>query len=125
MEPSNIAQATQPSSGFNFRDFLSFRTMITLQIIQIVYAVVAALITLASLATMFRGHSNDGFGELGGGGFGGGGLSPFSLLGGGGFFGGLIMLVVGNVAWRIWCELVIIFFRINKTLNNIEVNTKV
>jgi hypothetical protein len=119
MEQSNIAQAPQPSSGFNLRDFLSFRTMITLQIIQIVYAVVAVLITLASLAAMFGGRSHEGFGELGGGGF-----SPFSLLGGGGFFGGLVMLVVGNVAWRIWCELVIIFFRINKTLNNIEINTK-
>ena len=120
MEQSNIAHAPQPSSGFNLRDFLSFRTMITLQIIQIVYAVVAILITLASLAAMFGGHSSGGFGE-----YGGGGLSPLGLLSGGGFFGGLIMLIVGNVGWRIWCELIIIFFRINKTLNNIEINTKV
>ncbi|MBN8854192.1 MAG: DUF4282 domain-containing protein [Sphingobacteriales bacterium] len=120
MEQTNVAPASQPSSGFNLRDFLSFRTMITLQIIQIVYVVVAILITLASLATMFGGRSHEGIGE-----YGGGGLSPFSLLGGGGFFGGLIMLIVGNVAWRIWCELIIIFFRINKTLNNIEINTKV
>ena len=96
--------------------------MITLQIIQIVYAVVAVLITLASLATMFSGgRSRGGFDEFGGG----GGFSPFSMLGGGGFLGGLIMLIVGNVAWRIWCELIIIFFRINKTLNNIEINTKI
>ena len=74
--------------------------MITLQIIQIVYAVVAVLITLASLATMFGGRSR-GFDEFGGG----AGFSPFSLLSGGGFIGGLIMLIVGNVAWRIWCEL--------------------
>lgn len=120
MEQTNIAPATQPSSGFNWKDFFSFRTMITLQIIQIVYAVVAILITLASLAAMFGGRHNDGFSE-----FGGGGLSPLSMLTGGGFFGGLIMLIVGNVGWRIWCELIIIFFRINKTLNNIEINTKV
>ena len=122
MEQTNIAPASQPSSVFSSRDFFSFRTMITLQIIQIVYGVVAVLITLASLATMFGGHSHDsGFGEFGGG----GGFSFFSMLGGGGFFGGLIMLIVGNVGWRIWCELIIIFFRINKTLNNIEINTKV
>ena len=122
MEQTNIAPAPGANPGFNWRDFLSFRTMITLQIIQIVYAVVAVLITLASLATMFGGgHSRGGFEDFGGG----GGFSPFSLLGGGGFLGGLIMLIVGNVAWRIWCELIIIFFRINKTLNNIEVNTKI
>ncbi|MDO6429201.1 DUF4282 domain-containing protein [Flavitalea sp. BT771] len=121
MEQTNIAPATGANPGFNWRDFLSFRTMITLQIIQIVYVVVAVLITLASLAAMFSGsRSRGGFEE-----FGGGGLSPFSLLGGGGFIGGLIMLIVGNVAWRIWCELIIIFFRINKTLNNIEINTRI
>ncbi|HVW62768.1 MAG TPA: DUF4282 domain-containing protein [Puia sp.] len=120
MEQTNIAPAQGTNPGFNWRDFFSFRTMITLQIIQIVYAVVAVLITLASFATMFGGSRSRGFDELGGGGF-----SPFSLLGGGGFIGGLIMLVVGNVAWRIWCELIIIFFRINKTLNNIEINTKI
>ena len=75
MEQTNIAPTPGASSGFNWRDFLSFRTMITLQIIQIVYAVVAVLITLGSLATMFGGRSRGGFDEFGGGGF-----SPFSLL---------------------------------------------
>lgn len=89
--------------------------MITLQIIQIVYIVIAILISLASLATMFGGRSGD-LGSYGG---------PMTMFTGGGFVGGLIMLIIGNIGWRIWCELVIVFFRINKTLNNIEINGKI
>ena len=114
MEPTNIAPASPASQGFNFKDFISFRTMITLQIIQIVYVVIAILITIGALFTMFGGHSSDY----------GGGYGPMSMLGGG-FFGGLVFLVVGNIAWRMWCELIIVFFRINKTLNNIEANGRI
>ena len=114
MEPTNIAPATPASQGFNFKDFISFRTMITLQIIQIVYVVIAILITIGALFTMFGGHSSDY----------GGGYGPMSMLGGG-FFGGLVFLVVGNIGWRMWCELIIVFFRINKTLNNIEANGRI
>ena len=89
--------------------------MITLQIIQIVYIVGAILLTIAALAAMFGGHSSE-YGGYGG---------PMSMLTGGGFIGGLIFLVVGNVVWRMWCELIVIFFRINKTLNNIEINGKI
>ena len=113
MEPTNIAPATPASQGFNFKDFISFRTMITLQIIQIVYVVIAILITIGALFTMFGGHSDYG-----------GGYGPMSMLGGG-FFGGLVFLVVGNIGWRMWCELIIVFFRINKTLNNIEANGRI
>jgi hypothetical protein len=116
MEQTNFSPAHPASSGFNFRDFLSFKTMITLQIIQIVYVVVAILITLGALATMFGGGRGDY-----GAGFGG----PMAMLTGGGFFGGLIILVVGNIGWRMWCELIIVFFRMNKTLNNIETGQKI
>ena len=119
MEQTNFSPAPPVSSGFNFKDFLSFKTMITLQIIQIVYVVIAILITLGGLATMFGGGGRSDFG----GGF--GGPSPLGMLAGGGFFGGLIILVVGNIGWRMWCELIIVFFRMNKTLNNIETGQKI
>lgn len=118
MEQTNFSQAHPASSGFNFKDFLSFKTMITLQIIQIVYVVIAILITLSGLAAMFGGGRGDY-----GGGFGAPG--PMALFTGGGFFGGLIILVVGNIGWRMWCELIIVFFRMNKTLNNIEIGQKI
>ncbi|MES1160653.1 MAG: DUF4282 domain-containing protein [Bacteroidota bacterium] len=122
MEQTNITQHVPLNQGFNWKDFLSFRTMITLQIIQILYVVGAIVITLGSLAMMFGGGRHSEYGGGYGGGFGGG--SPFSLLGGGGFIAGLIFLLIGNIGWRIWCELIIVFFRINKTLTNIETNTK-
>src|ERR1700722_6550008 len=101
----NVPPAPPASQAFNWKDFISFRSMITLQVIQIVYVVVAILITLGALLTMFGGGSYYG---------------PMAYLGGGGVVGGLIMLVVGNIGWRIWCELVIVFFRINRSLSNIE-----
>ena len=115
MEQANVSPAAPVPSGFNWKDFLSFKTMITLQIIQIVYVVVAILITIGALVTMFSGHSSNDLGGYGGA----ASFLPFS-----GFFGGLVLLVVGNVAWRMWCELIVVFFRMNKTLNNIEDNTK-
>ena len=114
MEQANVNPAAPMPSGFNWKDFLSFKTMITLQIIQIVYVVVAILITIGGLAAMFGG----------GGGYGGYGAGiPFFPVSG--FFGGLIILIVGNIGWRMWCELIIVFFRMNKTLNNVEINTKI
>ena len=112
MEPTNISPAAPASQGFNWKDFISFRSMITLQVIQIVYIIVAILITLTALMQIFGG----------GGYYSGAGL--MGILGGGGVIGGLILLVVGNIGWRMWCELIIVFFRINRTMSNIEDNTR-
>jgi hypothetical protein len=88
---------------FDWMDFLSFRSMISLKIIQILYAIVAVLMTLWSLKLLFLGGDDfDGFGRI----------------------SGLLLLIFGNVFWRVWCELIIVMFRINKTLNNIDDNTK-
>ena len=112
---TSIVSNFQKSNAFNWKDFLSFKTMITLKVIQIMYVVIAVIITIAGLVTMFSGGSNRG--DYGGyGGF--GSLMP------GGFFGGLLLIIFGNVVWRIWCELIIGFFRINKSLNNIDDKTK-
>lgn len=119
METQNFIPVPNQKEPFNFMDFLQFKRMITLQVIPVFYAIVAALITLGSLAMMFsgsRGGSRDygGYGDYGGGGF----------LQFGGFFMGLVFLVVGNVLWRMWCEFIIVLFRINKNLQDIEKNTK-
>lgn len=93
------------NKGFNWGDFFSFRKMITLQVIRIVYAVVAVLITLVGFTALFFGGALSG-------------LMP------GGAFTGVVILILGNILWRIWCELIIVFFRINSTLNNVDDNTK-
>ncbi|MFT3824729.1 MAG: DUF4282 domain-containing protein [Chitinophagaceae bacterium] len=112
MEPTtNVTQRATPQQGFSFGDFMSFKKMITLSIMQIVYGVGAVLITFGALALMFNGGGGRGYG------YGYNSLMP------GGFLTGLLVLVIGNILWRVWCELIIVFFRINATLNDIDKNT--
>lgn len=101
---------TQPNAlpkNFNWGDYFSFRKMMALQMIQIVYIVVAVIITLAGLMAMFKG--NDSYSRS---------FMPT------GFFGGLLIIVIGNVMWRLWCEFFIVLFRINASLNKIDDNTR-
>ncbi|HET7117909.1 MAG TPA: DUF4282 domain-containing protein [Hanamia sp.] len=93
------------STPFTWSDFFSFRRMITLQVIQVIYFMVAGLITVGAIVTMFFGKDFPGFMN-------------------GGFLMGIAILVFGNIFWRICCELIIVFFRINKTLNDIDDHTK-
>ena len=83
------------------KDFLSFRKMITPIIIQVLFWVGAAGMVIASLVTMVSSLSRYGSGI-------------------GGFFGGLLMLVIGPVMVRVYCELLILLFRMNETLTEIK-----
>ena len=82
-------------------DFLKFRKMITPTIIQILFWVGVAGAVIAALVMM--GMS---FGRYGGG--------------AAQFLGGLVFLVVGPVMVRIYCELLILIFRMNETLTEIK-----
>lgn len=82
-------------------DFLKFRKMITPTIIQVLFYVLAGLTALSGLGMMIA--------------------SPFQRYGGVGlFFSGLVTLVLGPVIVRIYCELLILFFRMNETLTEIK-----
>jgi len=107
MEQQNLLTPVADKQGFNWNDFISFRTMITLKIIQIVYIVGAVIVTLGGLGMLF-GRNDNGYGSI----------MPS------GPFMGLLTIIVGNVFWRMWCELIIVLFRINKTLGHIEDNTR-
>ena len=93
------------SKSFSWREFFSFRRMITMQLIQVIYFIVAGLISLVSIIIIFSGNSLQSF-------------LP------GGVLTGIAILVLGNILWRICCELIIVFFRINKTLSDIDDHTK-
>ena len=82
-------------------DYLKFRKMITPTIIQILFWVGVAGAVLGALVMM--GMS---FGRYGGG--------------AGQFLVGLLFLVIGPVMVRIYCELLILFFRMNETLTEIK-----
>lgn len=82
-------------------DFLKFRKMITPVIIQVLFWIGVAGSVIGALVVMAMS-----FGRYGGG--------------AGQFLGGLLMLVLGPVVVRIYCELLILLFRINETLTEIK-----
>jgi hypothetical protein len=82
-------------------DFFKFRKMITPAIIQVIFWVGVAICVIAGLVTMgasFNSYS--------------GGVSVF--------LSGLLMVILGPIAVRIYCEIIILFFRMNENLSDIK-----
>ena len=77
--------------------FLGFDEMVTPSIISIVYWIGIVLIVLGTLSTIFGGFVA--------------------------FLGGLIAGAIGLIFWRVWCEVMIILFRIHGDLAQIARNT--
>lgn len=86
-------------------DFLSFRKMITPVVIQILFWL-GVLICVAAGLLLFAGSDS-----LPSSGF----VSPR--------LAGLLLIVVGPILVRIYCELLIVLFRIHESLRAIEHNT--
>ena len=82
-------------------DFIKFRKMITPAIIQVLFWVGAVMSVLVGLVAM---------------------ASSFGRYGGGAavFLGGFFIIILGPVVVRIYCELLILFFRMNETLTEIK-----
>lgn len=74
---------------------ISFEEMITPRIIQVVYVLGAVLITLGGLTSIMRS-----------------------------FLMGLIVILLGNIGWRIYCELIILLFKVKEDLNVIKEEQK-
>ncbi len=74
-----------------FACWMTFDVMLTPLIIKIVYWLGLAVLMLASLGLMFSES----------------------------FLGGIVMLLGGAIGWRIWCELLIIVFKINENIQKI------
>jgi hypothetical protein len=82
------------------KDFFSFRTMITPVIIQIIFWIGVVLCLIIGLGYLLVGSRY-------------GNASPAY---------GILIIIVGPIAVRIYCEILIIFFRINETLTEIKHN---
>ena len=78
----------------NISDYLAFRKMITPLVIQMVFWISIAITILTGLAAMIQS-----------------------------FFIGLLIIILGPIALRIYFELIILLFRINETLTDIKNNT--
>ena len=84
------------------RDFLAFRTMVTPVIIQILFWIgaIVCLITGAIMVIYGATHLQGGQGHY--------------------LWKGLLLFVLGPLGVRVYCEILIIFFRINETLTEIK-----
>lgn len=81
-------------------DFFSFRKMITPLIIKILFWVGVAFSVIAGLVII---------------------ISSFTARGGGGLFlYGLLIILLGPVITRIYCEILILFFRMHDSLIEIK-----
>jgi Domain of unknown function (DUF4282) len=79
-------------------EFLRFETMITPAVIQILFWIAVAIVVIAGFVELFHG----GFGII----------------------TGLLTIILGPIVARIYCELVIVFFRINDHVRAVEANTR-
>lgn len=75
-------------------EYLTFRKMITPTIIQILFWLGIAAVVISAFATMFSAQ--------------------------GGVIQGLLLLVFGVIGWRVYCELIIVFFQMNRSLQEIR-----
>jgi hypothetical protein len=80
-------------------EYLTFNKMITPVVIQIIFWVGAVVIVLFGLFGLFSG----GFM---------------------GFIGGLLTIILGPIVLRVYCEIIIVFFRVLDALHEITANTK-
>lgn len=84
--------------GWDWNEFFGFRFLITPVLIRWVYVIGAAIITVLAVAALFT--------TAGG---------PVIAI-----FSALAILVFGNLVWRVYMELVMLLFRINDSLQEIE-----
>jgi hypothetical protein len=79
---------------FAMKDVFFFDSMLTPKIIIFIYWLGLISVVVGALGTMFSGY-------------------------GGGFWSGLGILLFGLIGTRIWCELLIVLFKINENLQKI------
>jgi len=81
-------------------DFLSFRKMITPVIIQIIFWIGVAAAIIGGIVVLAAADE-----------------AGTKVL-------GLLYMILGPFYWRVACEIVILFFRMNETLTDIKNNTE-
>ncbi|MBX9899950.1 MAG: DUF4282 domain-containing protein [Burkholderiaceae bacterium] len=80
------------------KDIFYFEDMLTPKIITFVYWLLLLFCVVSGLGTMFGGYGGPSFG---------------------GFLAGLGIMIGGAVGARIWCELLIVLFKIHENIKKI------
>lgn len=117
---------TEPIKSQSVLDLLSFRWMITPTFIQIIFWIGVIVVVIYGISTIVEGINGGPAGramaqmqsQLGQ--LGGGGEAMRSHADGGEIFSGFLMLILGPIAWRIYCELLIVIFKIHSELTGIR-----
>lgn len=84
------------------RDFLTFRTMVTPVIIEILFWIGAILCLIIGAIMIIYGATQYRLGQA-------------NYL-----WQGVLLFVLGPLGVRVYCEILIVFFRINETLTEIK-----
>ena len=87
-----------PDAGLNWGAFFNFRYMITPILVQIIYLLGAALITVFAIISLFT-PTNSAIASI---------------------FLALVVFFFGNLIWRVYMELIMLLFRINGSVQEIE-----
>ncbi len=82
-------------------DYLNFKKMITPLIIQILFWISVVVVVIMGLIMIYQGANAR---------YGGGSM----------IFSGLLMILIGPIVVRVYCELLIVIFSINDTLTNVK-----
>jgi hypothetical protein len=91
-----------------YAEYFSFRELVTPQLIKVVYIVGACFITAAGLLSILSPESLDEYA-----------VAPmFTRL------GGIMVLLVGNLVWRMMCEGAILLFSLHELLVSIDTRAK-
>lgn len=80
------------------REMLFFDAMLTPKIITFIYWLLLLVVLISGVSAMFAGYGGSFVGK---------------------FFTGLLIIVGGGVGVRIWCELLIVMFKIHENLKKI------
>ncbi|MDD8026717.1 MAG: DUF4282 domain-containing protein [Acidobacteriota bacterium] len=97
------------SQNDTLSDFLSFKKFISRTLIIVVYLIGALWTTISGFIYMFKRTEIPFIGRYSGG-------STQILV-------GLAIIIIGNITWRIICEIAIVLFSIQDSLKEIENNT--
>lgn len=92
-----------------FKDFINFDYFITKDVITVIYILGAILITLIGIIILIWGRVLSG--EI---------YKDASSA----IFSGILIISFGNFFWRILCEFIAVFFKINDSLISIDTTLK-
>lgn len=89
------------------KNYLFFEEMLVPKLITFIYWILLIIVLISGIATMFTGYGGFTFGK---------------------FLIGILTVVIGAISVRIWCELLIVIFKIyentKKLLNKKKLNLK-